>query len=163
VLDAKVHIIKPNGKTFTVFVGFMDGRIYEVFALDHKLAGVADGQTGQIVKEKGENDLNFYHFESGAMRIQKLNSYEDNEASLFTRLVSTSLRHGVPLEFIVDQISKSRALITSFPKAIAKTLAIYIKQEELRGKFRCKKCGSDDIQMGATCKTCRNCGESLCG
>lgn len=160
-LDAKVHIIKPNGTTYTIFVGLMGERVFEVFALDQKLAGVADGMTGKIVRERTPTG-NFYHFECGVMTVTKLNSNEDNEASLITRLVSTSLRHGVPLEFIIDQISKSKALINSFAKAIVKALSIYVIKEEMKGKFRCKNCGSDNIKIEGTCRTCHNCGESKC-
>ena len=161
-LDAKVHIIKPNGKTFTIFVGLLNDRVYEVFVLDHKMAGLTDGMSGKIVREKHQNGERTYFFESGALLVRKLNAYEDNEASIVTRLVSTALRHGTPLEFVIDQMVKSKSLINSLPKAIAKALSLYMKQEELKGKFKCEKCGRDDIHFEGTCYSCRACGASRC-
>ena len=161
-IDAVAHIIKPNGKTFIVFVGLLKGRVFEVFVLDHKIAGVSDGMTGRIFRENLPNNERYYHFESGAMLIRKLNSYEDNEASLITRLVSSALRHGTPLEFLIDQMTKSKTVVTSMAKAIARALAIYVNKDEAAGKLKCDKCGSHNIQIGLACKTCADCGFSSC-
>lgn len=161
-LDAVVHVIKPNGKKFSVFVGLLKGRVYEVFALDHTMAGLTDGMTGKIIKNKKDDATSDYSFESGAILVRKLNGYEDNEASLITRLVSTALRHGTPLEFLIDQISKSRVEMVNFAKAIARALSIYIKKEDVEGKFKCPKCGSRNIKFEGTCYLCLECGGSRC-
>ena len=161
-IKCKVHSIKPNGKRYTVFVGFLGDRVYEVFALDHGLAGVSDGMEGEIKKDKGETS-NQYYFESGCLVVKHLNRYEDKEASLITRLISTSLRHGTPLEFICDQISKANVPVTSLARAIARALSCYIKEEETKGKFKCSVCGSKDIKFEGTCFTCLGCGTSKCG
>ena len=163
-LDAKVHVVKPNGKTYTVFVGLLDGRPYEVFALDHELAGLPDNTTGYIIREKdssGDSD-NVYHFEKGALRVSMLNRYEDQDASLVTRLISTALRHGVPLEFISDQIIKSKVPITSLAKALGRAVAYYIKPDEAKSSFKCPECGSRDLKVEGTCYTCQVCGASRC-
>lgn len=161
VLDAKVHLIKPNGKVFTVFVGLLKGRPYEVFALDNGLAGISDGTEGKIVRSKDGN-ANIYHFEQGALQVRMLNRYEDQEASLVTRLLSTSLRHGVPLAFLIDQMSKSKVNISSFAKAITRALSLYIRQDEVKGQFKCPECNSHNLKFEGVCKTCRDCGWSRC-
>ena len=163
-LEAKVHVVKPNGKTYTVFVGLLDGRPYEVFALDHELAGLPDNTTGFIVREKDDNgdSDNVYHFEKGALRVNMLNRYEDQDASLVTRLMSTALRHGVPLEFISDQIIKSKVPITSLAKALGRAVAYYINPEEAKASFKCPECGSSDLKISGTCHTCNQCGWSKC-
>ena len=163
-LEADVHVIKPNGKTYTVFVGLLKGRVYEVFALDHKQVGIADGIKGKIVRAIDEqpDSHNVYNFISGPMTISMLNRYEDTDASLITRLLSTSLRHGTPLEFAIDQITKSKVPMHSFARAIARALSKYIKQEEVKGKFKCPKCGSRNVKFEGTCRSCFECGESSC-
>jgi ribonucleoside-diphosphate reductase alpha chain len=163
VLDSVVHIIKPNGRTFTVFVGLLNGRVFEVFALDHKVAALTDGMQGKIIKHAGADGMNTYCFESGAVMVQKLNKFEDDEMSLLTRLISTSLRHGTPIEFIVDQICKSKITIKSPGKAIAHALSKYMKQEEIQGKFKCPKCNSSNMKFEGLCKTCLDCNWSRCG
>lgn len=161
-LDAKVHIIKPNGKTYTVFVGLHEGRVFEVFALDNKLAGLTEGMDGKIVKVRNDDKTKTYNFESGALLVRRLNAYEDQEASLITRLISTCLRHGVPLVSVIKQISQSKELITSFSKAIAKALSLYIKPEDVAG-LKCHKCQSTHIKLEGLCLTCMDCGNSKCG
>lgn len=164
-LKGRVHIIKPNGKKFTVFVGFLGDRVFEVFALDHSLAGLSEGMEGNILKTKDDDASsdNFYYFESGCLTVKHLNRYEDQEASLITRLISTSLRHGTPLEFIIDQINKSRVNVSSLARAIARALSIYIKEEETIGKFKCPDCGSRNVRFHGMCATCLDCGSSKCG
>jgi ribonucleoside-diphosphate reductase alpha chain len=163
-LDANVHVIKPNGKTYTIFVGLLQGRPYEVFALDHKQAGMADGMKGKIVKvsrDKPDGD-NIYNFESGALLVRQLNRYEGSDVSLITRLISTSLRHGTPLEFLVDQTFKSKDPLTSFGRAIARALSSYVKKEDMEGKFKCPKCGGRSIKYEGMCFTCLDCAHSKC-
>jgi len=161
-LEGVVHVIKPNGTRYAVFVGLLDGRPFEVFALDHKLTGLEDGMHGKIVKEKVNKTQNYYHFESGPLIVRKLNDFEDSEASFITRMISTALRHGTPLGFLIDQINKSKVQYNTFPRAIARALSIYLKHEEVKGKFKCPKCGSTNIKWSGTCCTCLDCQESKC-
>lgn len=161
-LDGVVHVIKPNGKKYTIFVGLLAGRVYEVFALDGKLARIEDGMKGKIIKNVDDQGKNIYSFEEGIMTIKQLNKHEDDEASIITRLISTSLRHGTPLEFLINQISKSKAVLSSLPKAIARALALYVKEEETKGKFKCPKCGSTNVKHNGFCWTCMQCLEGGC-
>lgn len=162
-LKADVHVIKPNGRSYTVFVGLLDQRPYEVFALDHQMAGLPDGSKGEIVRVKqGPDSDNVYDFVRGALVVRMLNRYEDQEASLITRLLSTSLRHGVPLEFLMDQMVKSKVPVTSFAKAIARALASYIRPEEAKGCFKCPECKGREIKLEGTCMSCIDCGWSRC-
>jgi ribonucleoside-diphosphate reductase alpha chain len=160
-LPARVHVIKPNGMEYAIFVGFLNNRIYEVFALDNNDVGVKDGVKGKIKKVSADNG-NVYVFENRAMFVNQLNRYEDSDASLITRLLSTALRHGTPLEFVIDQVSKSKAIVNSFAKAIARALSLYIKPEEVVGKFKCPECKSTDLKYEGTCFSCLSCGYSKC-
>lgn len=164
-LEGRVHIIKPNGKSYTVFVGLLKDRPYEVFALDNAMAGLPDGTQGHIVRERSDkpDSDNVYNFEKGALVVRMLNRYEDQEASLVTRLLSTSLRHGVPLEFLVDQMTKSKVAITSTAKAIGRALAAYIDPDEAKGSLKCPACRSKNIKLEGTCMACHDCGWTRCG
>jgi len=161
-LDARVHVIKPNGQKYAVFVGLLDDRVYEVFALEHEKACVSGGMEGTIFKESTDKG-NTYSFESGAMLIRQLNRYEETDASLVTRLMSTALRHGTPLEFVVDQILKSKVPITNFARACARVLSEYVRAEETIGKFKCPSCSQRNVKVEGLCMTCMDCGWSKCG
>lgn len=161
-LDAEIQVIKPNGKIYTVFIGLLKGRPYEVFAVDNELAGVPDGMSGKIIKKMEGKDKT-YNFVKGCLEVKMLNRYEDSDASLITRLLSTSLRHGVPLEFVINQMSKSKAGVTSLAKAIGRALSKYINSDEIKGVFKCPDCGSRNMKFEGTCHSCLDCGFSRCG
>jgi hypothetical protein len=74
-----------------------------------------------------------------------------------------SLRHGTPLQFIVDQLGKSLDFL-SYDKAIARVLKFYIgKGEKVLSKEVCPECGSGLIYIEG-CKSCSAmCGYSKCG
>src|SRR5690606_8753469 len=85
----------------------------------------------------------------------------DEEAAI-TRLISTSLRHGANIKFIVDQLNKGHGDITSFTKAISRVLKKYIPDGET-SKLKCEECGSTEVIFEEGCSKCKNCGSSKCG
>jgi len=86
------------------------------------------------------------------------NMTPDEEA--LTRVISWALRHGAKLEFGIEQLNKSTGDITSFSKAISRTLKRYCKDGVVRGG-ECPKCGTIMISEGG-CLTCCQCGLSRC-
>jgi len=129
--------------------------------LDYKQARCEHGMSGKIIKEIAKKG-NVYNFESGALMVRQLNRYEDTDASLITRLISTSLRHGTPLPFVIDQITKSKDGIGSFSRAIARALSAYINADEVKGMFTCTECKSKNVKFEGTCFSCLDCGFSRC-
>ena len=67
--------------------------------------------------------------------ISKL--FESDEQESLTRMISTALRHGADIEFIVTQLTKAEGNITSFAKAIARTLKSYITEIKT---MKCSDC-----------------------
>lgn len=162
LLPAIAHLAKSNGHTYVVFLGFLGENIYEVFAVNHKLVGIIDEMQGSINKWCDPKGHKFYEFESGPLLIRKINIHEDNEASTMTRLISTALRHGTPLEFVIDQIAKSNGSVASFGKSIARVLALYVNKEESKLKFKCRECKSTNVEWSGFCYVCKDCSMSLC-
>ena len=72
-----------------------------------------------------------------------------------------SLRHGVPLQFIIDQLQRSKEFL-GFEKAVSRVLKHYMKEGEVyESKDKCSKCGGKLIfQEG--CYVCKSCGNSAC-
>jgi ribonucleoside-diphosphate reductase alpha chain len=157
-LDAMVHVAGSNGSSYNVIIGFLEGVIYEVFCLKQKDAGMIDGIKGKIVKHRGEKSAR-YDFESGRIVIREINRYEDSEISSFTRILSTALRHGVPLEMICEQLFKSRGSVTHIAKSLNRVFSIYVGT--IRG-VQCMECGSDNTVMEEACFKCLDCQASKC-
>jgi hypothetical protein len=95
--------------------------------------------------------------------IADLGEKRVGEQEAITRLISTSLRHGVELEFVINQIQKCDINITGFTKVLARVLKKYLKDGKTLSKDKCHSCGSNNIRLVEGCKTCADCGNSKCG
>lgn len=158
-LDAIVHVIGTNGHTYNVYLGFYGENIYEVFAVKKSSIGIGviDGLKGKIVKRASK----IYDFETDNGIIRHINNHEDDEIAAFTRLLSTSLRYGVPIEIISEQLSKSKGTIVSMAKAINRVISQYAV-EEIKVNEPCERCHSTETYMVKGCRKCK-CGWSACG
>ena len=154
-LKAESHRIKVKGEEFNILVGLMNDKPYEVFAFAGK---TFNRGTGFLVKEsKGK-----YTYESNTVHSLDIANGMTDEQAVITRLISTSLRHSVDIQFIVEQLVKPDGEITSFTKAIARTLKKYIKDEDLLARAKCDDCGSTNLRMEEGCSRCNECGASAC-
>jgi len=160
-LDCDIYVTKVKGEEFKVVVGLLNGQPYEVFATK-KQHDVKNGAKGTIVKKKrGWYDL----YIDGELKVENLSAIYDAEYGEVTRMISLMLRHkehGIPLQFIVEQMLKGKGFV-SFNKAVARELKKYIgKEEEVLSSEKCPDCGADLIYIDG-CKSCSNfCGWSKC-
>jgi ribonucleoside-diphosphate reductase alpha chain len=153
-IDADVHVVS-NGDKYTIFVGLVDGKPYELFCVKHELAGVSDGLKGKIVKVKSRK----YNFEAGPLVVRDINEHEYSDISAFTRLVSTALRNNVDIAEINEQLDKSQGNVTSLSKALNRVLAKYVGT--ITGR-KCDACESTNTIFEEGCIRCLDCGHSKC-
>lgn len=156
-LICDVHNIMAKGRPWKVFIGLLDNEPYEVFAVNGKIDKIPIDKGILRKIKKGRYDLISLTGETIVEDITH-NMSQDEEA--FTRTISWALRHGAKLEFGIEQLSKSEGDITSFSKAIARTLKKYVKNNIIRGSI-CPNCGSEMISEGG-CTFCKNCGNTKC-
>lgn len=159
-LECDIHEISINGEKFIVFVGKLFGSIYEMFLMNNKdgIINVHSHKHGIIRK----NSKNIYSLiiDDDVICDNIVSSMED-EYKILTRIVSMSLRHGTPLQFICDQMSKS-SKISSFEKSVSRILKKYIKVgEKVLKNGTCPECGSDLVYKEG-CIGCSSCGFSKC-
>lgn len=157
-LDCDIHHLISAGQNWMVLVGLLDNDPYEVFAL--KQSGIQipkNVSKGRLVKEKSRT----YNLvtEDGWVLHNVTRYFESGEQEALTRMISTALRHGADIEFIVSQLIKSEGNITSFSKAIARTLQKYITKITV---IRCNECESKNVKLQEGCFTCLDCGNSKC-
>jgi ribonucleoside-diphosphate reductase alpha chain len=156
-LICDVHNIMAKGRPWKVFIGLLDGEPYEVFAVNGKIDRVPIDRGILRKVKQGRYDLISLTGETIVEDITH-NMTQDEEA--FTRTISWALRHGAKLEFGIEQLSKSEGDITSFSKAIARTLRKYVKDGTIRG-IKCPNCGAIMVSEGG-CPICKNCGTTKC-
>ena len=83
----------------------------------------------------------------------------------YTRTISLALRHGAPVQYLVEQLQKDKEMdMFSFSKVIARCLKKYIEDGLKASESVCTNCGAEDtIIYQEGCQTCTACGFGACG
>jgi ribonucleoside-diphosphate reductase alpha chain len=92
------------------------------------------------------------------------NVFENPNHGAFGRTISLALRHGTPIQYIVEQLNKDKnSDITSFSKVISRVLKSYIKDgTEATSEKKCPTCEQDTVIYQEGCLLCTSCGWSRC-
>jgi len=162
-LPCAVHRVRYRGDHWTVLVGFLDDNPYEVFAFKADGEAPLFGNPAERINEGviRKNESRHYSLltPEGDVVIEDITSHmPSDEARVETRLVSTALRHGSKVDFLVEQLEKAEGSIASFGQAMAKALAAHADDHEVT----CDKCGSSNVRHVEGCMMCADCGHSRC-
>ena len=145
----KVRVFK-----YMVMIGILEDQPYEIFAVEN---GQYKQTKGKIVKVKrGHYDLVFDTNETIENFTKETTENEDS----LTRMVSTALRHKVPIHFICEQLNKVEGEMFCFAKSLARALKKFIKDGTKSGED-CPQCG-DKLVYENGCYSCKSCGWSKC-
>lgn len=176
-LICDIHTMSVHGEKWTFFVGMLEGRPYEIMGGLSKFVNIPKRvKSGKILKHNGPSnpiaryDLH-YDFEKGPEDeavIKDITSLFENAVhSAFTRVTSLSLRHGTPVQFVVEQIQKGSEVeddLFSFSKALSRVLKPYIKDgTKVSADKKCPTCGAPDLVYQEGCMLCKSCSYSKCG
>ena len=152
-LKGEAHITKIKGKEYSVVIGLMYNKPYEVFFdTEYNLNG-----KGVIKKQSKKN----YIFIQGNDEYT-LTDYMTDEQVAITRLVSGMLRHGSDIKFVVEQLNKCDGDLFSFTKGLARVLKKYIP-DGAKSTVTCNDCGSNNVIFEEGCNKCLDCGSTKCG
>lgn len=160
VLLADLYTPSIHNKDYIVVIGLYDGKPYEVFAFKNTYNLKGNYSCNIIKRTRGKYDVDI----KDVMLIEDITSDMSQIEESTTRLVSTSLRHGASIEFLVEQLLKARGNgFQDFSKVIARKLKRYIKDETIVTGVTCENCGSTNIIYKDGCQECASCGSSKCG
>lgn len=159
ILSADVYSISVKGEKFVVVIGLLNGAPYEMFC--GKMNGLQlkfSHKSGKIEKVK----RGIYKLYIGDdIEIDDFARQFTPEEQIVFRLVSTNMRHGVPLKFTIEQLSKATDDITTLSSAAVRVLKKYIKDgEEITG-ISCPQCGATTLFYNGGCVSCA-CGWEKC-
>ena len=161
-LECDIYHVTAVGKQWVVLVGLFINQPYEVFALKSKKIHLPPTiKKGKLIKlKRGQYDL---ELDNGFILEDVKSHFEKDEHETLTRMISTSLRHGCDISFIIQQLDKSEGTIVSFGKAIARTLRKYVEDIIENLKEKCPNCEQENTLIRQEgCVSCSSCGFSRC-
>ncbi len=175
VLEAHVVRFQNNKEKWIAFIGLIDDKPYEIFT---GLADDEDGlliprwvDDGLIIKNRGEDGLSRYDFQYKNQRgykttIEGLSHKFNPEYWNYAKLISSTLRHGMPIEKVVDLINSLQLegeSINTWKNGVARALKRFVADgTEAKGQ-KCDNCASTNLIYQEGCLTCKDCGSSKCG
>lgn len=169
-LPCDIYQIVVDHKPVLVLLGKLNSKIYEMF-LDYnfdengdKKIDVMKAKEGIIRKIKSSQyDLIIKTDEGKELTIIKnIADTFDEMAGMISRFVSMSLRYGVPYQFIINQMQKTKSF-NSFTKIVSRVLKKYIKDGEKvkTSDNKCPECNTE-LVFQSGCIICPSCGFSKC-
>jgi ribonucleoside-diphosphate reductase alpha chain len=171
-LSCDIKKVKIQGEAWTVFVGLLNNKPYEIFGGLSKYVDIPNKyKVGKIIKNGKVEGITSYNLVTGEGDDQMLvkdiaNVFENTNYGAFTRTISLALRHGTPIQYIVEQLLKDKySDMTSFSKVISRVLKSYIKDGTTSAsEKKCQSCNSEGtLVYQEGCITCTNCKYSKCG
>ena len=171
-MECEIHQANIKGEAWTILVGLLEGKPYEVIGgLSEYVEIPKKHQSGRIRRRPRKSMPSKYDLVVGTngdeFIIKDVVKVFDNpNHSAFTRTISLALRHGVPVQYMVEQLHKDKdADLFSFSKVIARCLKKYIADgtKASNGVFETACCDSPNIVYQEGCATCMNCGMAKCG
>lgn len=175
VLDADVVRFQNSKDKWIAFIGLIDGKPYEIFT------GFADDEDGiliprwvnegYIIKARNEDGSSRYDFQYKNKRgykttIEGLSHKFNPEFWNYAKLISSTLRHGMPIEKAVELINSLQLdteSINTWKNGVARALKRYVADGTEAKKQKCESCNSTSLIYQEGCLTCKDCGSSKCG
>jgi ribonucleoside-diphosphate reductase alpha chain len=175
ILEADVVRFQNNKEKWIAFIGLVNGGPYEIFT---GLADDEDGillprwvSEGLIIKSRNADGTSRYDFQYQNARgykttIEGLSHKFNPEYWNYAKLISSTLRHGMPIEKVVDLINSLQLdseQINTWKNGVVRALKRYVEDGTKAKGQQCSSCTSTNLIYQEGCLTCTDCGSSKCG
>jgi ribonucleoside-diphosphate reductase alpha chain len=174
-LTCDIHRINVRSsgenESYLVLVGKLEGMPYEIFCgLSHHVEVPKRAKTGTLIKNGKKDGVATYNLQIPIGDDDQLlfkdvvELFSNPNHGSMTRTLSLALRHGVPVQYMVEQLQKDKhSGLQSFSKAIARVLKSYIPDgTKSQSDKTCGSCGVEGLIYREGCVTCSSCGWSKC-
>ncbi|QQS52789.1 MAG: adenosylcobalamin-dependent ribonucleoside-diphosphate reductase [Bacteroidota bacterium] len=175
VLDAEIIRFNNDDEKWIAFVGIKDDRPYEIFTglADEEMFPIPKSiKKGKIIKAQDENGVSRYDFQytdkfGYKNTLGGLSHMFDKEYWNYAKLISSVLRHGMPIPDVVRLVSSLHLdsdNINTWKNGVERALKKYIPNgTKVKKGVKCQECGSDSLIYQEGCLICTDCGSSKCG
>jgi len=152
-------------------VGKLAGLPYEIFCgLSQHVEVPKKSKSGILIKNGKKDGVATYNLSIPLVDDDELvfknvvELFSNPNHGAMTRTLSLALRHGVPVQYIVEQLQKDKfSGLQSFSKAISRVLKSYIPDgTKSQSDKTCHSCGVEGLIYREGCVTCASCGWSKC-
>jgi ribonucleoside-diphosphate reductase alpha chain len=169
-LPGEAHISNIKGQPYYVVVGLLGTEPYEIFTgmNEHQEESADKGSVNKIIPKNGmsgtviKKSRGNYVFRTESGDHKLTNGHNDENADALCRMISTSLRHGSDIGFVVHQLEKTKGDLMSFAKVLARILKKYIKDGTKVHGEECPSCSANEVERGDGCVICKSCGWTKC-
>lgn len=174
-LEADVIRFQNDKEKWIAVVGIYEGRPYEIFTgkVESDRLYFPEGiNKGWVVKvkEKAEEtsryDFVYLDKDGYENTVGGLSRLFNKEYWNYAKLISGILRHGMPLNNVIELVSKltlDTDTINTWKNGVARALKKYIQDGTKATGEKCPNCGQETIIFTSGCKNCTSCGWSKCG
>jgi len=169
-LKCKIHHTTIKGEKWTILLGLLNDKPYEVLGGLATYVEIPTKYTeGTLIKHprktmNSKYDLTFGENEDEFVVKDIVKVFDNPNHSAFTRMISLSLRHGAPIQYIVEQMQKDRdSDMFSFARCVARVLKNYIVDGTEATDKTCPSCSAEGLVYVDGCVSCKECGYSKCG
>ena len=164
-LNCDIYHMTVRGEKWNMFVGLYDDRPYEIFAGRAEYVSIPRSRTTGIIKKNGQYNVHIGEGDNEIVIRDLSKVFENTTESSFTRTLSLALRHGAPIQYIVEQLEKGAdkdSDVFSLSKGLLRCLKGYIQDGTKPSLKQCKQCGSEDLAYVEGCISCNACAWSKC-
>lgn len=169
-LPCEIKQVKVENKAWTICIGLLNNRPYEIFAGLSKFVDIPTKyKMGKIIKNGKVDGNSTYNLEIGnsedKLVIKDIASvFENANHGAMTRAISLNLRHGTPIQFVVEQLVKDKnSDLSSLSRIIARIFKQYIKDGTTASEKICPTCKSENsLVYQEGCISCKSCSFSKC-
>ncbi len=172
-IPADIVRFKNGNEDWIAFVGKQDDRPYEIFTgkIEEDAMYIPRKITsGSIIKVSEKDGSKRYDFQyvdryGYTNTIGGISRLFDEEFWNYAKLISGVLRHGMPIEKVVqliDGLHLDSETINTWKNGVERALKQYIA-DGTKGKGKCPQCGQENMAYQNGCLTCMSCGYSKCG
>lgn len=177
VLEAHIHQTTIKTCKWIFLVGLLKGKPYEIMGGKEECINIPkkyikgnETKNAWIVKVKKGNKSSKYNLIVGSLDknhedyqcFENISSIFPAELGTPTRLISSNLRHGMPIQHLIEQLGKipQEDNMFTFESGVRRVLKFYIS-DGVEIKDECPECNSKMIFENG-CIKCNNCGYSKC-